>query len=303
MGPPGLAKYGTLVNVITCGEHVLDKTDGNTFEEQGTDSRTCEGDSTNVAGLITDCTGDFDATAGVPDSAAMGGGCNLVSSSGTLQEKGTLPMDKDTFTENVPSDAKGVCELEEKHEQSMLSVSQGCNLCRDDTDAEKCQKICGSCTETSLPIPSSTSPHTPSPPVPVPAPTPSPSNVMAEGDPHVSSLTDHHRQDGDAPHEDGPETGSDPGVTWWCTRPSAGLPRTARAFIKVARLRQAAKKWQPDFEKYFEEMRDSLTGEELDALLPTEEALRYFTSWATHQWVQIQYGATRMRFLYPGCRG
>ena len=93
---------------------------------------------------------------------------------GNLQEKGTLPMDKETFTENVPSDAKGGCELEDKHEQSMLSVSQGYNLCRDDTDpcgfAEKCQKMCGSCTETSLPIPSPTTPHTPSPPVPVPAP-------------------------------------------------------------------------------------------------------------------------------------
>ena len=33
-----------------------------------------------------------------------------------------------------------------------------------------------------------------------------------EGDPHVSSLTDEHRPDGDAPHEDGLETGCDPGV-------------------------------------------------------------------------------------------
>ena len=115
-------------------------------------------------------------------------------------------MDKETFTENVPSDAKGGCELEEKHEQSMLSVSQGYNLCRDDTGpcdfAEKCQTICVLCTETSLPIPSSTSPHTPSPPVPVPAPTLSPSNVIAESDPHVASLTDDHRPEGDAPHED-----------------------------------------------------------------------------------------------------
>ena len=158
---------------------------------------------------------------GVPDSAAMGGDRNLVSSSGNLQEKGTLPMDRETFTENVPSDTKSGCEFEGKHEQSMLSVSQEYNLCRDDTDPcgfqEKCQKICGSCTETSLPIPSSTSPHTPSPPVPVPAPTPSPSNVIAEGDPHVSSLTDEHRPDGGAPHEDGPETGCDPGVIRWCT--------------------------------------------------------------------------------------
>ena len=121
--------------------------------------------NTDVVGFITDCTGDFGTTAGVPDSTAMGGECNLVLSSGNLQEKETLPMDKETFTENVPSDAKGGCELEEKHEQSMHSVSQGYNLCRDDTDhcgfAEKCQKICGSCTETSLPIPSSTSPDTP----------------------------------------------------------------------------------------------------------------------------------------------
>ena len=190
-------------------------------------------------------------------------------------------MDKETFTENVPSDAKGGCELEGKHEQSMLSVSQGYNLCRDDTDpcgfAEKCQKICGSCTVTSLPIPSSTSPHTPSPQVPVPAPTPSPSNVIAEGDPHVSSLTDDHRPGGDAPHEDGPEPGSDPGVTRWCTRPSTGLPRTARAFNKVARLREAAQMWQPDFDEHVGGIMDSLTREEFDAFIPTEEALWYFT--------------------------
>ena len=48
---------------------------------------------------------------------------------------------------------------------------------------------------------------------------------------------------------------------------------------------------------------DGLTGEELDALLPTEEALQYFTCWATRQWLQIQYGATRLRSLKPGCRG
>ena len=40
--------------------------------------------NTNVAGLITDCTGDFGTFAGVPDSAPMGGGCNLVSSSGDV---------------------------------------------------------------------------------------------------------------------------------------------------------------------------------------------------------------------------
>ena len=99
------------------------------YEE--TDSRICKGDSTlfynahvntNVVGLIMDRTGDFDATARVPDSAAMGGEFNLVSSN--LQEKGTLPMDKETFTENVPSDVKGRCELEGKHEQSMLSARQ-----------------------------------------------------------------------------------------------------------------------------------------------------------------------------------
>ena len=76
-------------------------------------------ENTNVVGLITDCTGDFDATAGVPGSAATGGECNSVSSSGNLPEKGTLPMDKETFTENVPSDAKSGCELEGKHEQSV----------------------------------------------------------------------------------------------------------------------------------------------------------------------------------------
>ena len=86
----------------------------------------------------------------------------------------------------------------------------------------------------------------------------------------MSSRTDDHRPEGDAPHEDGPETGSDPGVIRWCTRPSTNLPRTAHAFNKVARLRQAAQMWQPDFEKCFEEMMESLTGEELDALLPTE---------------------------------
>ena len=79
--------------------------------------------NTNVVGFITDCTRDFGTTAA--DSAAMGGVCNLVSSSGNLQEKGTLPMDKETSNENVPSDAKGGCDLEGKHEQSMLSVSQG----------------------------------------------------------------------------------------------------------------------------------------------------------------------------------
>ena len=47
--------------------------------KHGSDSRTCEGVfhnadvNTNVVGLITDCTGDFGTTAGVPDSAAMGG--------------------------------------------------------------------------------------------------------------------------------------------------------------------------------------------------------------------------------------
>ena len=45
VGPHGLAKCGT-VNVITSGEHGLHKTDGITFEEQETDSRTCKGDRT-----------------------------------------------------------------------------------------------------------------------------------------------------------------------------------------------------------------------------------------------------------------
>ena len=66
-----------------------------------------------------------------------------MSSSGNLQERVTLPIDKETFTENVPSDAKGGCELEEKHEQSMLSESQLKNLCRDDIDP------CGFCREVS----------------------------------------------------------------------------------------------------------------------------------------------------------
>ena len=45
---------------------------------------------------------------------------------------------------------------------------------------------------------------------------------------------------GDAPHEDVPVTCGDLGVIRWCTRPSTGLARSARAFNKVARLRQAA---------------------------------------------------------------
>ena len=110
----------------------------------------------------------------------------------------------------------------------------------------------------------------------MPAPTPPPSNVIAEGDPHVSSLTD-----------------DSPGVMRWCTRPSTGLPRTARAFNKVARLRQAAQMWQPDFDEYVGRIMDSLTREEFDAFI--EEALRYFTHRATHQWLQIKHGATRLR--------
>ena len=165
VGPPGLAKYGTLVNVITSGEHGLDKTDGITFEEQETDSRTCEGDSTffynadvntNVAGLITDCTGDSGAIAGGPGSAGMGSeeqgtvylkfevNTNVIGlitdctgdfgTTAGVPDSTAIPMDKETFTENVPSDAKSGCEFEGKHEQSMLSVSEGYNLCRDDTD-------------------------------------------------------------------------------------------------------------------------------------------------------------------------
>ena len=84
----------------------------------------------------------------------------------------------------------------------------------------------------------------------------------------------------------------------WCTRPSTGLPRTARAFNKVARLRQATQKWQPDFDEYVGGIMDCLTREEFNAFTaPTQEALRYFTDWATHQWLQIKYGATRLRFL------
>ena len=45
------------------------------------------------------------------------------------------------------------------------------------------------------------------------------------------------------------------------------------------------------------EEQETTTQLEFDALIPTEEALRYFTYWATHQWLQIQYGATRLRFL------
>ena len=47
--------------------------------EEGTDSRTCEGVfhnvnvNTNMDGLIVDCTGDFDAIAGVHGSPAMCG--------------------------------------------------------------------------------------------------------------------------------------------------------------------------------------------------------------------------------------
>ena len=67
----------------------------------------------------------------------------------------------------------------------------------------------------------------------------------------------------DALHKDGD-------LTRW-TRLSTGLPRMTRAFNKVARLRQAAQKWQPDFEKSVEEMMDSLTEEEFDAVFPTEE--------------------------------
>ena len=206
--------------------------------------------------------------------------------------EGDVTNGQGIFHRERPIRCKRWLRIRGMHEQSMLSVNQGYNLCRDDTDpcgfAEKCQKICGSGTETSLPIP--TSPHTPSPPVPVPAPTPPPSNVIGEGDPHVSSLTDDHRPDGDAPYENGPETGRDPGVIRWRTRP----------FNKVERLRQAAQKWQPDFDKYVGGIMDSRTREEFDAFIPTEEALRCFTHWATYQWLQR---ATRLRFLLPDCRG
>ena len=41
---------------------------------------------------------------------------------------------------------------------------------------------------------------------------------------------------GDAPHEDVPVTCGDLGVIRWCTRPSTGLTRSARAFNKVDTL-------------------------------------------------------------------
>ena len=100
---------------------------------------------------------------------------------------------------------------------------------------------------------------------------------------------------GDAPHEDVPVTCGDLGVIRWCTRPSTGLTRSARALNKVARLRQAAQMWQPDQTEYVSGLMDSLTGEEFDACFPTEESLRSFTEWATHRWLQIQYGATCLR--------
>ena len=137
-GPPGLAKCGTLVNVITSGEHGLDKTDGTTFEEQETDSRTCEGVfcnvdvKTNVVGLITDCTGDFDAIAGVRGSAAMCGEELFYNADVNTNVVGFITNCTCDFgtTAGVP-DSAATCgaELEEKHEQV-----KGYNLCRDDTD-------------------------------------------------------------------------------------------------------------------------------------------------------------------------
>ena len=50
--------------------------------------------------------------------------------------------------------------------------------------------------------------------------------------------------------------------------------------------------WQPDFDEYVGRIMDSLTREEFDAFIPIEEALRYFTHWATHQWLQIKYGSS-----------
>ena len=61
---------------------------------------------------------DFGTTAGVPDSTAMGGACNLVSSSGNLQEKETSPMDKGNFHREFPIRLKW-WQLEKKHEQSI----------------------------------------------------------------------------------------------------------------------------------------------------------------------------------------
>ena len=177
-------------------------------EKQETDSRTCR---KRILGLARACFTTWTQTptwlassrtalAMVHGSTTMGRECILVSSDGNLQEKGTLPVDKETVTQNVPLEAKGGCELEVKNEPSMLSVSQGYNLCHDDTDpcgfAQMCQKICGSCTETAQPIRHR---HHRTRHV-LPSQcwlTPSPSNVIAEGDPHVSSLTDDHRPDGE----------------------------------------------------------------------------------------------------------
>ena len=75
----------------------------------------------------------------------------------------------------------------------------------------------------------------------------------------------------------------------WCTRPSTSLPRSARAFNNVARLRQAAQLWHPDTSENVSGLMDSLTGEEFDAFLPNEEAIQSFTVWAAHQWLQIQW--------------
>ena len=41
--------------------------------------------------------------------------------------------------------------------------------------------------------------------------------------------------------------------------------------------------WQPDFDGYVGRIMDSLTREEFDAFITTEEAVRYFTHWTTHQ--------------------
>ena len=72
---------------------------------------------------------------------------------------------------------------------------------------------------------------------------------------------------GDASHEDVPVTCGDLGVIRWCTRTSTGLTRSARAFNKVARLRQAAQMWQPDQIEYVSGLMDSLKGGRVRCML------------------------------------
>ena len=157
----------------------------------------------NFVGLNTECTGDFGAIAGVPHSVAMTDECNSSSSNACSQECqypsgcGTLPMDNENFTEvkatsrrpaaactstwstnatqrtchSTPGETptlckKRVCELEEKQWCTDRNESgttfgqqrQGCN---------KCDESRGEAPTTSA----STK-----------------SKIIAEGDPHVTSL-------------------------------------------------------------------------------------------------------------------